>query len=114
MVTADKINIVVDELEELKETAAQLDKIQKLLPVLSSDDYVRIRGQYDNLYLLSTCSDVKMGNSGFQVVNYDPMELQEIRAEHRQEMNALVELNQRMVHNLSEKLRAAHRRHSKK
>lgn len=54
-----------------------------------------------------------MENNSIKVVKYDPTPLQEIREDHRREMNSLIELNQRIVHNLSEKLRAAHRRRSK-
>lgn len=76
MLTSDKINIVADELEELKEIASELDKIEKLLPVLNSDEYIKIRSHYNNLYLLATCSEVKMENNTIKVVKYDPTPLQ--------------------------------------
>lgn len=83
MLTSDKVNIVVDELEELKETSSQLDKIETLLPVLNFDDYVKIRAQYNNLYLLGTCSDVTLNNGKIEPVRYDSTSLQEMRWEHR-------------------------------
>lgn len=42
------------------------------------------------------------------------MPLQEIREDHRTEMNALIDLNRRIVNNLGEKLKAAQKRRSKK
>jgi hypothetical protein len=68
---------------------------------------MKFRSEYRNLWLLDTCSQVEESISEKVVakqVNDEP--LTNLRINHRQRINDLVELNAQMVSNLSSKIQA--------
>lgn len=86
--TNDKFTLVHSELQELHAIAAQLDRIEKLLPALNTDNYMKFRQDYKNLHLLHTCSIVK--ESSLSKVEADkPSDklLQTAREEHRKNVD---------------------------
>jgi hypothetical protein len=94
-------------IEELHEIAAQLTRIEQLLPSLNTDNYMKFRNEYKNLWLLDTCSQVEESISEKLVtkqLNDEP--LSNLRVDHRQKINDLVELNAQMISNLSSKIQA--------
>lgn len=52
----DKLTLVHSEIEDLHGIATQLTQIEKLLPVLNTDNYNKFREEYKNLHLLSSAS----------------------------------------------------------
>jgi hypothetical protein len=54
----EKLNIVSDELEELKTIEECLDRIEKNLPILNSDAYLQIRPQSQNIDMLLSASEL--------------------------------------------------------
>ena len=52
----DKLTLVHSELEELNAIATQLTQIEKLLPGLNTDNYLKFRENYQNMHLLSSAS----------------------------------------------------------
>lgn len=55
----DKLTLVHSEIEELHAMATQLTQIEKLLPALNTDNYIKFRENYQNLYLLSSASELQ-------------------------------------------------------
>ena len=67
MLTQDKINIVLDELEELKETGNTLKDIEKVLPALDTQQYVKEKPKYKDIEILATASEVKLNPTNDQI-----------------------------------------------
>lgn len=105
--TTEKLTLVHAELEELSQVAAQLDRIEKLLPALNTDNYLKYRSKYQNLRLLNTCSSVELTvDDKIAVKTRDEEPLVNLRSQHRKNINELAELNGQVVRNLQSKLLA--------
>ena len=71
-----------------------MNRIEQLLPALNSDNYVKYRNEYKNIWLLNTCSVVEedIGQKIVaKVVEDEP--LVNLRSQHRNAVNELAELN---------------------
>lgn len=53
---SDKITLVHSEIEELNSLSTQLANIEKLLPTLNTENYLKFREEYKNLHLFTTAS----------------------------------------------------------
>jgi hypothetical protein len=107
MPTSEKLILVNAELEDLTQVATQLDRIEKLLPALNTDNYLKYRSNYQNLRLLDTCSEVEQAiDDKIAVKKGDEEPLINLRSDHRRAINELAELNGQVLRNLSSKLQA--------
>jgi hypothetical protein len=107
MPTSEKLILVNAELEDLTQVATQLDRIEKLLPALNTDNYLKYRSNYQNLRLLDTCSEVEQAiDDKIGVKKGDEEPLINLRSDHRRAINELAELNGQVLRNLSSKLQA--------
>jgi hypothetical protein len=100
------------ELEELNQIAAQLDRMERLLPALNTDTYLKHRDTYRNLQLLNTSSQVEESLAQKIAVKgeEDNEPLINVRSQHRRAINELAELNGQIISNLSAKMQALQNR----
>lgn len=106
MSTQEKIAKVVDSLEELKEVATHLDCIEKLMPTMDTSEYLKHRKNYRGMHWLQTTAEVHLGGGVEKIQPKSPagLPLVQARSEHRSQVEALFELNNRIVNNLNSKL----------
>lgn len=87
----DKLTLVQSQIEDLNVIATQLSQIEKLLPSLNTENYLKFREEYANLHLFNTAAELQPSLADKVVVKKDSsVSLMQLRSDHRQSMNEIL------------------------